>query len=120
MRKVIFLLIGFTFLLSSCAIHSGLTTNSNNHTTEVVLSKKNFNVIERVQGESQATYIFGIGGLSKSAMLSEARENMLLKSNMVGSSKAIINETVEIRNSFFPIVRTYKVMVSAYIIEFTE
>lgn len=120
MRRIIFLLIGITLLFSSCAVHSGLTRNSNNNTTEVVLSKKNFHVLERVHGESQATYIFGIGGLTKNALISEARENMLLKSNMVGSSKAIINETVEIRNSFFPIVRTYKVMVSAYIIEFTE
>ena len=50
-----------------------------------------------------------IGGLSKKAMIAEARANMLSKANIVGGSKAIINETVEIKHSFFPIVRLYKV-----------
>ena len=120
MKKTFFLLVGITFLFSSCAIHSELTTNSNNHTTEVVLSKKNFKVIESVQGKSQAMYVFGIGGLSKKAMVAEARVKMLSKANIIGSSKAVINETVEIKNSFFPVVRKYEVTVSAHIVEFTE
>jgi len=120
MNRIFFLLIGITFLFSGCAIHSGLTTNSNNHTTEVVLSKKNFKVIESVQGESQATYVFGIGGLSKTAMIAEARANMLSKANIIGGSKAVINETVEIKHSLFPFFRKYTVIVSAHIIEFTE
>ncbi len=114
------LLIGITFLFSSCAIHSGLTTNSNVHATEIVLSKNNFKVIESVQGESQAMYVFGIGGHSRKAMIAEARANMLSKANLVGGSKAIINETVEVKRSFFPIVRLYKVIVSGHIVEFTE
>jgi len=120
MKKVTFLLISITFLFSGCAMHSGLTTNLNNHTTEVVLSKNNFKVIASVQGESYATYVFGIGGLTKKAMVAEARVNMLSKANMIGSSKAIINETVEIKCSLFPIVRRYRVIVSGNIIEFTE
>jgi len=120
MRKISFLLIGIAFLLSSCGIHSGLTKNVNNQTTEVVLSKNNFKVVEVVQGESKATYVFGIGGLKKQALISEARADMLSNSNLLGSSKAIINETVEIKNSFFLVARKYKVIVSAYVIEFTE
>jgi len=120
MKKLILLLIGTMFLLSSCAIHNGLTSNLNNHSTEVVLSKKNFKVVGSVQGEAQAMYIFGIGGLSKKAMIAEARANMLANANIVGTSKAIINETVEIKHSFFPFVRLYKVTVSGHIIEFTE
>lgn len=120
MKKLFFLLVGITFLFSSCAVHSGLTTNSNNHTTEVVLSKKNFKVIESVQGEAQAMYVFGIGGLSKKALIAEARVNMLSKANIIGGSKAIINETVEVKQSFFPVVRLYNVTVSGHIIEFTE
>jgi len=85
-----------------------------------VLSKKNFKVIESVQGESEAIYIFGIGGLSKKAMIAEAKANMLTNANIVGSSKAIINETVEIIHSLFPFFRKYKVTVSAHIVEFTE
>lgn len=120
MKKISFLIIGAMLLLSSCAIHNGLTSNLNNHTTEVVLSKKNFKVVEAVKGEAQAMYIFGIGGLSKKAMIAEARANMLSNANIVGSSKAIINETVEIKHSLFPFVRLNKVTVSGHIVEFTE
>jgi len=103
---------------SSCAMHNGLTYNSNTHNTEVVLSKKNFKVVARVKGESKATYILGFGGLSKNALIAEAKEDMLSKADIIGGSKAIINETVEIKNSFYLIVWENKVTVSANIIEF--
>lgn len=120
MKKLGLLLIGSIFIFSSCALHNGLTYNTNNHTTEVVLTKKNFRIVQSVQGDSKATYVFGIGGLSKNALIAEAKTEMLLKANLIGSSKAIINETVEVKSSFFPIFRVYKVFVSAHVIEFTE
>jgi hypothetical protein len=120
MKRKYLSIIGLALILSSCGIHNGLTNNVNNHSTEVVLSKNNFKVLESVQGESQATYIFGIGGLSKNAMVSTARANMLSKANIVGGSKAIINETVEIKHSLFPFVRKYKVTVSGHVVEFTQ
>ena len=120
MKKIGFLLMGIVFLFSSCAIHQGLTTNSNLHTTEVVLSQKNFKVIDYVQGRCRTTTVFGIGGLSKKAMIAEARSNMSLNANLIGGSKAIINETVELKHSFFPFVGSCTVTVSGYIIEFTE
>ncbi len=120
MKKIIFILLVFSSLLSSCAFHNGLTTNQNNHSTEVVLSKNNYKVVGRVQGEAQVLYVFGIGGVTRKGLVAEATANMLSNANIVGSSKAIINKTVEVRNSFFPIVQTYKVTVSGYIIEFTE
>lgn len=104
------------FLFSSCAIHSGMTTSM----TEVELSRKNFKVISSVQGQAKAMYVFGIGGLSKKALISEARADMLSKADIIGGSKAIINETVEVKHSFLPFVRTFKVIVSGHIIEFTE
>ncbi len=120
MKRNFLVLIGLALILSSCGIHNGLTKNINNHTTEVVLSKNNFKVLESVQGESQATYILGIGGLSKNALVSAARANMLSKANIVGGSKAIINETVEIKHSIFPFYRKYKVTVSGHVVEFTQ
>ena len=120
MKKIGLLMLGIVFLLSSCAIHNQLTSNVNNHSTEVVLSKKNFKVVETVKGESQALYVFGIGGHKKDAMINEARTNMLINANIIGSPKAIIYETVETKSSLFPIVRLYKVIVSGYVVEFTE
>lgn len=93
-----------------------MTTNM----TEIELSRKNFKVINSVQGEAQAMYVFGIGGLSKKALISEARADMLSKADIVGGSKAIINETVEVKHSFLPFVRKFKVIISGHIIEFTE
>lgn len=45
---------------------------------------------------------------------------MLSKVNIEGGAKAIINQTVEIKRSYFPIIRTYTVTVSGHIVEFTE
>jgi hypothetical protein len=120
MKKIFFLFVGITLLFSGCANHSGLTRNANVHSTEVVLSKKNFRVIASVQGESQASYVFGIGGLKRNAMIAEAKAKMLANANIMGGAKAIINETVEIKRSYFPFFSTYTVTVSAHIIEFTE
>lgn len=116
MKKILFLVIGFAFFFSSCAVHNGITTNR----TEVVLSKKNFKVIASVQGEATATYVVGIGGLAKKALISKARTKMLAQSDIVGGAKAIVNETIEVKFSFFPIFRRYKVVVSGHIVEFTE
>ncbi len=91
-------------LLTSCAGHYGLTSNVNNHSTEVVLSKKNFKVIKSVSGEASVMYVLGIGGLSKKALIAEARAEMLKSAELEGSAKAIINETVEIKGSSFPFV----------------
>jgi len=119
-RTGLLLLIGIAFLLSSCGIHSGLTSNVNNHQTDVILAKKNYTVIDYVKGEATATYVFGLGGISKKSLIQQAKANMLLKADILGGSKAVINETVEIHQSFFPIVTQYTVTVSAHIIEFTE
>ncbi|MDD3913648.1 MAG: hypothetical protein PHU62_10465 [Bacteroidales bacterium] len=120
MKKFIILLIGVALFLPSCAIHEGLTRNLNSKTTEVVLSQNNYKIVESVQGTSKATYVFGIGGLSKQALIAEARADMLSKANIVGNSRAVINETVEVKHSLFPIIRLYEVYVSGYIIEFIE
>ena len=106
--------------LTSCAGHYGLTSNLNNHSTEVVLTKKNFKVIKSVSGTASVTYVLGFGGLSKNALIAEARTMMLKDAELEGNSRAIINETVEIKGSSFPFVGQKLVTVSAQVIEFTE
>lgn len=113
-------LISLLLFLQSCALHNGLTSNSNIHSTEVHLTKKNYKVVKKVEGFSEARYILGIGGLARKALIAEAREKMLTQSDIIGSSRAVINETVEVKQSFFPLLKKYKVFVSAYIIEFIE
>ena len=117
--SIIITLVG-VISFTSCAGHYGLTSNINNHSTEVVLSKKNFKVINSVSGDASVTYIFGIGGLSKKALITEAKAEMLKNANLEGGAKAIINETVEIKGSSFPFFGRKLVTVSAQVIEFTE
>lgn len=118
-KTTVVALLGAMFL-ASCAGHHGLTSNVNSHSTEVVLSKKNFKVVKSVSGEANVTYILGIGGLSKKALIAEARAQMLKQADLEGRAKAIINETVDVKVSGFPFVGKKLVTVSAQVIEFTE
>ena len=63
--------------------------------------------------------MLGFGG-TKAGLVGEARAKMLQNANLVGSSKAVINETVEIHYFSFLLGANYKVVVSADVIEFTE
>jgi hypothetical protein len=118
MKKILFSLLVVTVLFSSCAVHYGNSSAS----TQVQLTKKNFKVVEAVQGEATATYIFSIGGLAKKALIAEARNKMIANANLIGSSRAIINETIEVKQSLWlpGIYQTQTVIVSGHIIEFTE
>ena len=118
MKKLV-LFGALALLLASCGSTNELTHNLNNHTTQVVLSKKNFNVVEHVKGEASNLYVLGFGG-TKAGLVGEARAKMLQNANLVGSSKAVINETVEIHYFSFLLGANYKVVVSADVIEFTE
>ena len=116
----IFASLALVSLTTSCANYNGLIKNENNQSTQVVLSQNNFTVVESITGEATATYVFGIGGLSKNALIQEARTQMVQKAKLNGTSKAIINEKVEIKTSLLPIVNKVRVNVSAEVIEFTR
>jgi len=119
------LIISLAFSLASCALHSGLTSNMNSNVTNVVLQDNNYKIIQKVQGQASATYIFGIpvagvvGGGFK-PLIAKARNDMLRNVNLVGYSRAIINETVEVNDKFFLLFGIKTVTVSAYVIEFTS
>ena len=118
MKKLILLLISI-LLLSSCAVHSGLTFNTNNSVTNVVLQGNNYKIIQKVQGTASGFSVFGIGGAFQ-PIVNNARSEMLRNANLIGRSRAIINETVEVNNKFFVIVGVKTVTVSAYVIEFID
>jgi len=105
--------------LSSCATHFGLTANLNNSTTNVVLQTNNYKIIKKVKGEATGLKVLGIGGSFK-AKVEEARSKMLFSANLIGKSRAVINETVEVNNKFFVLFGLRTVTVSAYVVEFTD
>ena len=118
MKKIV-LFSALALLLASCGVTRELSHNVNNHTTQVVLAKNNFKVVEHVKGEASNQYLLIIGG-GKRALVEKARAKMLQKANLVGSSRAVINETVESHWIFIWVGIQYTVTVSADVIEFTE
>lgn len=110
-----------TTILSGCGIHQSMVANVNSNVTNVELNKKNFKVVERVSGSSNATYILGIGGLSNKALINKAESAMLSKASLNGSAKAIANVSTESHISLvFPFYFQKTVTVSGHIVEFTE
>ena len=81
-------------LLAGCGVSQTLTTNANLNQTNVVLSQKNFHVVKTVQAEVTATYVFGIGGMSKKALYSNAVAELTKNANLTGS-QALVNVTVK-------------------------
>lgn len=98
MRKSLlklFVAVAAVFMLTGCGISTQLTTNNANLIqTEVVLAQNNFNVVRNVATSADASYIFGIGGLSKKALQSNAIAELTKKANLTGS-QALINVTVK-------------------------
>ena len=97
----------------SCAVYSGLITGGAN------LQTNNFTYVANdVQGTAKTTYIFGIGGLAKSALVAEAKKD-LSKNHPLKAGQAYTNFVLDFRSSALPIVTGYKCTVTADIVEFT-
>lgn len=81
-------------VLVGCGVSQNLTTNANLNQTNVVLSQKNFHVVKNVEATASATYVFGIGGLSKKALYNNAVAELTKKAELKGS-QALVNVTVK-------------------------
>lgn len=103
-----------TALFSSCA--AGLTGSMNN---SAALNSNNFNYVQKdLQGKSQATYVLGIGGMNREAIVEEAKKNML-ENYSLKDGQTLANTTVNFKYSnFLGIVATTKCYVTADIVEF--
>lgn len=98
--------------LTSCALHSGYMNNS------AALNQANFDYVERgLTGSASTTKVIGIGGLGKSAIVDEAKRDML-KNNSLKANQALANVTVNWKRSFLILVEKNKCTVTADVIEF--
>lgn len=107
-------------IFTGCGIGNQLTTNHNLHNTEVQLSRNNFKVLKTVTATEEATYILGFGGMTKKALLANARAKVVKEAGLEGGSKALINETVEIHLGSMLVITKITITVSAQVIEFTS
>ena len=99
MKKILVTSILSLFLvasLPSCvAIHSGYMANS------ASLSSANFIYIRKyIEGQATASYVFGIGGLDRETLVSDAKEKML-KICPLGDNEALVNLTVNFKSSYY-------------------
>lgn len=85
MKKIfgILAIVVATLSLTGCGV--SMMSSENFNQTKVVLSEKNFNVIGQAYGESSATYICGIGGLSQKALRANAIDEMSRNARLKGA-----------------------------------
>lgn len=121
MKKLFFIIsILSALLLSSCASSSEATNNLNQNQTSVVLSQKNYRVVGYAKGESEQTYVLGIGGLSKRSLGQSAMSEMFEKADLKDKPRAIINSNIQYKNQFYFFWSKTKAIATGTIIEFTE
>ena len=110
MRKTL-LGLSVVILLGSCATYQGaLSSNA------VIIDNK-FRVIGVAVGESQSEKILGLGGLSRNAMVFEAKQNLYQQVKLL-PGQALTNITVDFKNEFYFVYFRTKVTVTGEIIDF--
>ena len=97
---------------SSCAIHNGYMNNS------ASLNQANFEYVQTsISGSASTLHVLGIGGLDRSAIVEEAKLNML-KEHPLKPNQALANITVNWKNGFYFIAMTTVCTLTADVVEF--
>lgn len=119
MKKLLSFLVASICLMAmtSCGISSQMTVNENQNQTQVVLSQNNFKVIGTASARQSATYVFGIGGLSKKALESNAVAEMYENAHLVGA-QAIVNPSVTTSVEEYLVLTRVTVYARGTIVEF--
>lgn len=98
---------------SSCAVHSGIALNS------TALSEANFDIVERGTGHSTVTYVFGIGGLNRKAIVEAALKD-LRKKHPLENYETYANMTVDFKSKYIFIYRQVTCTVGADVVKFEK
>ena len=122
MKKIlskVVIAVAVVVLFSGCGLNQNLTLNANQNQTNVVLTQKNFHVVKSVEAEVSATYIFGIGGLSKQALYNNVVAELTKKAGLTGS-QALVNVTFHNSAKIFFVFNKFTYHAEATVIEFDE
>ena len=117
--SLIVMAVAAVIFLASCGASQYLTNNTNLQQTNVVLSQKNFHVVKTVESEVSATYVFGIGGLSKNALKANAVAELTKKANLTGS-QALVNVTIKSSAKVFVVFAKTTYYAEGTVVEFDE
>lgn len=116
LKVVVSLWIGAT--ACGCGTAQLNTINSNTSLTNVELSQANYRIVKNIEGFSSASYVLGIGGLSRKAIRDNAVADMMRKAKLTGS-QAIVN--VHVKKHVATVLGLYtevSVTATAQVIEF--
>lgn len=87
--------------------------------TKVILSESNYHIVKEVSGEWSATYVFGIGGLSKKALENNAVSEMYKNAGLIGNQQ-IVNVTTTLSVENWVVYSKHRAIAHGYVIEFEE
>ena len=116
-KTILFCLVAVLF--ASCA-GLNMTPYANDPVeTKVILSESNYHIVKEVSGEWTATYVFGIGGLSKKALETNAISEMYKNAGLTGNQQIVnVTTTFSVENWF--VYSKHRVFAHGYVIEFEE
>lgn len=116
-KTILFCLVAVLF--ASCA-GLNMTPYANDPVeTKVILSESNYHIVKEVSGEWTATYVFGIGGLSKKALENNAVSEMYKNAGLTGNQQ-IINVTTTVSIENWVVYSKHRAIAHGYVIEFEE
>lgn len=108
--QIITLFLAFC-LATSCAFHHGTFDSG------VAITNNQFRIVGIASGKAQTTHFLGIGGLTKDALVYEAKRDLYSKYPLT-KGMAFTNISVDFKRSYYCIVNRTKVFISADIIDF--
>ena len=119
MKAIKFLCISLLAVFFSGCAGLNMTPYANDPVeTKVVLSKSNYHIVKEVSGEWSATYVFGIGGLSKKALNNNAISEMYKNAELKGNQQIINITTTQSVESWALIYSKVRAKAHGYVIEF--
>ncbi len=104
--------------LGSCGVATSFPLSITE--TKVTLAENNFKIVGQAYGEASATYICGIGGLSKKALKNNAINEMSKNANLTGAQTLTNITTNASVKMITPLYVQVTYTATANIIEFTK
>lgn len=118
-KFLFFSLLGILF--ASCAGLNTTPYTNNQVETKLILSEGNYRIVKEVNGEWSATYVLGIGGLSKRALKNNAISKMYQDAHLTGNQQIINVTTTQSAEVWaLGIYMKVRAMAHGYVIEFLD
>ena len=119
MKAIKFLLVAMVAIVfASCAGINTSPVQNNVPEINLILKEANYQIVGEATGEWSATYVFGIGGLSKKALKTNAISEMYKNAQLTGTQQIINVTTTTSIETWLGIYSKQRVMAHGYVIEF--